>query len=112
MPLTLNQAFTQQQNRLATVARALGHPARIAILQALAQREACVCGELVELLPLAQATVSQHLKELKQAGLIQGQVEGTRVCYCLNPEGLAEAAHLLAQLQQAAQATDCGPMCC
>jgi ArsR family transcriptional regulator len=82
-------AFSQATHRLATLAKALGHPARIAILQTLAQRQRCVCGEIVEVLPLAQATVSQHLRELKAAGLVQGTIEGRHSCYCLNPEGLA-----------------------
>ena len=78
--------FDERLIEMADFARALGHPARLAILQTLAARTTCVCGELVDELPLAQATVSQHLKELKTAGLIQGTVEGTRVCYCIHLE--------------------------
>lgn len=74
---------------LARLAKALGHPARIAIIRLLARREACVCGEIVAELPLAQSTVSQHLKVLKETGLIRGDVDGPRVCYCLEPETLA-----------------------
>lgn len=77
--------FTQQQNELASMAKALAHPARIAILQYLVKTNACVCGDLVEELGLAQATTSQHLKELKNAGIIQGTIEGASVCYCINP---------------------------
>lgn len=73
---------------LARLAKALGHPARIAIIRLLARRETCVCGEIVAELPLAQSTVSQHLKVLKEAGLIRGDVDGPRVCYCLEPETL------------------------
>jgi DNA-binding transcriptional ArsR family regulator len=68
------------------MAKAIGHPARIAILQYLAKTNTCICGDLVEELGLAQATISQHLKELKNAGLIQGTIEGTSVCYCINPK--------------------------
>ena len=76
--------FIKAEQELAAFAKALSHPARIAILKVLAQNNACVCGEIVEVLPLAQSTVSQHLKELKEAGLIKGTVEGPRSCYCIN----------------------------
>lgn len=79
-----SEAFTAEENKLAELAKALGHPARIAILKELARRNSCVCGEIVEVLPLAQSTVSQHLKELKAAGLIQGTVEGAKSCYCID----------------------------
>ncbi len=69
---------------MAALAKALAHPARIAILKELAKRQSCVCGEIVEVLPLAQSTVSQHLKELLNAGLIQGTVDGAKSCYCIN----------------------------
>jgi ArsR family transcriptional regulator len=83
---------------LARAAKALGHPARIAILRFLARTGACMCGDIVDELPLAQATVSQHLKVLKDAGLIRGDLDPPRVCYCLDPEGLARAKALLADL--------------
>lgn len=73
---------------LASLARALGHPARVQIVQILAQRDACLCGEIVDKLPLAQSTVSQHLKILRDAGLVRGDVDGPRVCYCLNRRAL------------------------
>ena len=92
--------FRVEDQRLAELAKVLSHPARIEILRILAERQSCVCGEVVEVLPLAQATVSQHLKELKQAGLIQGTVEGPYSCYCLNPEGMAELQTLLSGLWQ------------
>ncbi len=79
-------AFGTEENELAEFAKALAHPARIAILKELARRQTCICGEIVEVLPLAQSTVSQHLKELKEAGLIKGTVEGVKSCYCINPE--------------------------
>lgn len=78
--------FTKQQNDIANMAKAIAHPARIAILQYLVKKNACICGDLVDELGLAQATTSQHLKELKNAGIIHGAIEGTSVCYCINPK--------------------------
>ena len=86
MGLTKTDLFTKQQNELANMAKALAHPARIAILQHLVKKNACVCGDLVDELGLAQATTSQHLKELKNVGIIQGNVEGVNVCYCIDPK--------------------------
>lgn len=76
--------FIKTEQELALFAKALSHPARIAILKVLAQKNECVCGEIVDVLPLAQSTVSQHLKELKEAGLIKGTIEGPKTCYCIN----------------------------
>ena len=84
MAIHKKAAFTQKEQDLAAFAKALAHPARIAILKVLAQRNECICGEIVEILPLAQSTVSQHLKELKNAGLIKGTIDGPRNCYCIN----------------------------
>ncbi len=92
------EQFTEAEQQVAVIAKALGHPARVAILRLLAQRQACVCGELVLELPISQSTVSQHLKELKTAGLVQGEVDGPRVCYCLDPTGWARARQLLGDL--------------
>jgi DNA-binding transcriptional ArsR family regulator len=78
------EEFGKKEQELADFAKAMSHPARIAILKLLAERNECICGELVELLPLAQSTVSQHLKELKSAGLIEGSIDGPRSCYCIN----------------------------
>lgn len=86
MGVTKTEIFTEQQNRLAILLKAIAHPARIAILQEIINSNACICGDLVSELGLAQATISQHLKELKNAGLIQGTIEGASVCYCINPE--------------------------
>ncbi len=83
---------------LARLAAALGHPARVAIIRLLKERETCICGEIVEVLPLAQSTVSQHLKVLKEAGWIQGEVDGPRTCYCLNPLALERFQSLLSKL--------------
>jgi len=85
MGATKTELFTKKQNELANMAKAIAHPARIAILQQLVRTNACICGGLAEELGLAQPTISQHLKELKIAGIIQGTVEGTSVCYCINP---------------------------
>lgn len=84
MGATKTDFFTEQQNNIATTAKALGHPARIAIIEYLLKVNECICGDIVNELPLAQSTVSQHLKELKNAGLIKGNVEGNSVCYCID----------------------------
>ncbi len=84
MALHKKEEFTQREQELAAFAKAIAHPARIAILKQLAQNNECICGELVDMLPLAQSTVSQHLKELKNAGLIEGTIDGPRSCYCIN----------------------------
>ena len=84
MGLTKTEGFTKTQLEVAAFAKALGHPARIAILQFLATQKACVCGDIVDALPLSQSTVSQHLKELKNVGLIKGDVEGPSICYCID----------------------------
>lgn len=84
MGLTKSEIFTDKQNKLASMMKALAHPARIAIIQELVKANACICGDLVTELGLAQATISQHLKELKNAGLIKGTIEGTSVCYCID----------------------------
>lgn len=83
---------------LATLAKALGHPARIAIIRLLCRRSSCICGDIVDELPLAQSTVSQHLKVLKEAGLVQGQIDGPRVCYCLNPKTLRRLRALISAI--------------
>ncbi|MFB1012817.1 MAG: metalloregulator ArsR/SmtB family transcription factor [Bacteroidia bacterium] len=84
MGVTRADIFTDSQNQIAAIAKVLGHPARIAILQYVATTKGCVCGDLVLEIGLAQATISQHLKELKNIGIIQGTIEGTSVCYCIN----------------------------
>jgi ArsR family transcriptional regulator len=85
MGLSKTEEFTVKDNRIARFAKALGHPARIAILQQLIKSKSCICGDLVEELPLSQSTVSQHLKELKDSGLIKGNIDGVKVCYCIDP---------------------------
>jgi ArsR family transcriptional regulator, arsenate/arsenite/antimonite-responsive transcriptional repressor len=86
MAIHKKEVFEQKEQELAAFAKAISHPARIAILKVLAQRQECICGQIVEVLPLAQSTVSQHLKELQKAGLIKGTVDGPRSCYCINWE--------------------------
>lgn len=84
MGATKTDHFTEQQNTIAKIAKALGHPARIAIIEYLVKVNSCITGDIVNELPLAQPTVSQHLKELKNAGLIKGSIEGNSVCYCID----------------------------
>lgn len=86
MGATKTILFTKEQNDMAVMAKAIAHPARIAILQYLVKKNACVCGDLVQELGLAQATTSQHLKELKNAGIIQGNIEAASICYCIDPK--------------------------
>lgn len=90
MGVTRSEIFTDKQNKLASMMKALAHPARVAIIQQLIKTNACVCGDLVDELGLAQPTISQHLKELRNAGLIQGTIEGTSVCYCIDPKTWAQ----------------------
>jgi DNA-binding transcriptional ArsR family regulator len=89
---------SEADDELATLAKAIGHPARVQILRILARKDACVCGDIVEELPLAQSTVSQHLKVLKEAGLIRGDVDGPRVCYCIEPHTLRRLKALMGGL--------------
>ncbi|HUC82599.1 MAG TPA: metalloregulator ArsR/SmtB family transcription factor [Flavisolibacter sp.] len=84
MGITKSEIFTDKQNKMATMLKALAHPARIAIVEYLINAKSCICGDLVEELGLAQATVSQHLKELKTAGIIKGTVDGASICYCID----------------------------
>ena len=88
MAIAKTEEFTQEDIWLADVAKALSHPARIRILKILTRMDACMVGDIVDLLPLAQATVSQHLKELKRVGLIQGEIDGPKICYCVNNKNL------------------------
>lgn len=90
MAITKEELFEDTQKQTARLLKALGHPARIAIVELLAERKTCVCGDITEELPLAQSTISQHLKALKKAGIIKGEVDGPRVCYCLNEETVGE----------------------
>jgi ArsR family transcriptional regulator, arsenate/arsenite/antimonite-responsive transcriptional repressor len=89
---------TVADEELAILAKAVGHPARVQILRLLARRESCICGDIVDELPLAQSTVSQHLKVLKAAGLVRGEIDGPRVCYCVEPRALRRLKALVGSL--------------
>ena len=108
MGLTKTEQYTEEELKIAQIFKVLGHPARISILRSIASSNACICGDLVTEVGLAQATVSQHLKELKSAGLIRGTVEGTSMCYCLD----REQWDLLNQYLNAFNITNCGDSCC
>lgn len=108
MGITKTEIFTEEQNTLAQFAKVVGHPARVAILQYLFKLNACVCGDLVEEIGLAQPTISQHLKELKNVGLIKGNVEGTSVCYCIDMDQWQKMAHIMTHfLNQELPKTNC-----
>lgn len=108
MGLTKTELFSDTQNKIALYAKAFSHPARVAILEHLFDIKTCVCGELVNVLGLAQPTISQHLKELKLLGLIHGRVEGTSVCYCINSEKWIEMKLLMQNfLNQDLPKNDC-----
>jgi DNA-binding transcriptional ArsR family regulator len=108
MGVTKTEIFTEEQNRIALIAKVFGHPARVAILQHLFKIGACVCGDLVTEIGLAQPTISQHLKELKHFGLIKGNVEGTSVCYCIHKENWTEMKKIILQfLNQDISKTNC-----
>jgi len=109
MGATKSEEFTLKDNRIAKYAKALSHPARIAILKLLIQQQVCMCGDIVDELPLSQSTVSQHLKELKEAGLIKGDIEGSKVCYCIDEKEWKEAKLRLDQLFDSFKGPD---QCC
>lgn len=109
MGTTKTELFTERQNQISLMAKALGHPARIAILEYLLKVNQCICGDIVGELPLAQPTVSQHLKELKNAGLIKGTIEGTSVCYCIDEAGIAKMEAYFTEISKKLETknTDC-----
>ena len=109
MGLTKTNNYTEEQIELAQMMKVLGHPARIAILQSIINTKNCVCGSLVTEIGLAQSTISQHLKELKSVGLIQGTIEGTSVCYCINVETWDR---LKLSMNELLNAVDANPDCC
>ncbi len=104
MGASRTEHFTDRQNAIAALAKALGHPARVAIIDYLLEADACICSDIVNELPLAQPTVSQHLKELKNAGLIKGTIEGNAICYCIDGKALDQMqtyfAHISTRLGQ------------
>ena len=93
-----DKPYTVEQEQIARFAKAMGHPARMAILAFLANQESCFFGDIHEVLPIAKATVSQHLKELKNAGIIQGEIDGKAICYCINPETLKKMEHFISEI--------------
>lgn len=107
MGATKTEHFTSKQNQIATIAKALGHPARIAILEYLMTVDECICGDIVNELPLAQPTVSQHLKELKNAGIIKGNVEGNAICYCINEKTINILNVYFSKIVQKVSKTKC-----
>jgi DNA-binding transcriptional ArsR family regulator len=107
MGTTKKEEFTLQDNRIAEFAKAIAHPARIAILRLLLNKNSCICGDIVDHLPLAQSTVSQHLKELKSAGIIQGNVEGTSVCYCIDEKVLGKLKSYFGKLESKIKSKCC-----
>jgi DNA-binding transcriptional ArsR family regulator len=98
MGATKTEHFTDYQNHIAILAKALGHPARVAIIEYLMRVETCICGDIVNELPLAQATVSQHLKELKNARLIKGSIEGNTICYCIDEKSIEKLIRYFSQI--------------
>ena len=92
------EEFTVKDNKISKYAKALAHPARVAILQLLIKKQSCICGDIVHELPLSQSTVSQHLKELKEAGLIKGDIDGVKICYCINEKEWKNAKEYLNSL--------------
>jgi DNA-binding transcriptional ArsR family regulator len=100
MGITKSDSFSTQQNELAQLFKAMAHPARIAIIEFLLQTESCICGDIVNELPLSQATVSQHLKELKSAGLIKGSIEGNAICYCIDQENFSQLTNTICAINE------------
>ncbi len=109
MGTTKSNNFTEEQNRKAELYKALGHPARIAIIEFLINQNSCVCGAIVEELPLSQSTISQHLKELKDAGIIKGEIEGVKTCYCIDEKVWKELENLSSSLMSSYSLND---KCC
>lgn len=107
MGTTKTANYSVRELRIAGYAKALAHPARVAILNVLIRKSSCMCGDIVDELPLAQSTVSQHLRELKEAGLIQGSIDGPSVCYCVNPEAMADMMSLFSELHQNTASAAC-----
>jgi DNA-binding transcriptional ArsR family regulator len=110
MGKTKTEVFTDTENELAQFAKALAHPARIAILGVLLRRNSCICGDIVDELPLSQSTVSQHLKELREAGLIKGEISGPRICYCINIENWKKVGAALSSFFDRSETNE--KLCC
>jgi DNA-binding transcriptional ArsR family regulator len=100
MGITKSDFFTGEQNELANMFKALAHPARIAIVEFLLKYQKCVCGDIVDALPLAQPTISQHLRALKEANIIQGTIDGNNMCYCLNANSIGKMTRILKGIEE------------
>jgi ArsR family transcriptional regulator, arsenate/arsenite/antimonite-responsive transcriptional repressor len=107
MGASKSDSFSSAHNEIASLFKALSHPARIAIVEYLLSVDSCICGDIVNELPLAQPTISQHLKELKNANIIKGNIEGTAICYCLNPETMAKIEQYFGVIRQKLNAKCC-----
>jgi len=107
MGISKTEDFTKRQNEIASLMKALSHPARIAIIDYLLSVDSCICGDIVNELPLAQATVSQHLKELKNAGLIKGSIEGNAICYCVDEKTFSKFKDHLSRIFDKVKAQSC-----
>jgi DNA-binding transcriptional ArsR family regulator len=107
MGLAKIEEFTAKENKIAQYAKALAHPARVSIILILLKKQSCICGDIVDELPLSQSTVSQHLKELKSAGLIKGEIEGVKTCYCIDEKEWKQAQHYLGTLLNSTVGTNC-----
>jgi DNA-binding transcriptional ArsR family regulator len=112
MGASKSEHFSEEQNQIAKTLKALAHPARIAIIEHLLEVESCICGEIVSQLPLSQPTVSQHLRELKNVGLIKGSIEGNRICYCIDTDALARIQMYFTALRTKSKATQSSDMAC
>jgi len=109
MGLTKSDIFTSEQNNIAAIAKVFGHPARVSILQYLLKKQECICGELVDIIGLSQPTISQHLKEMKNIGVIKGNIDGVKVCYCINQKKYSEIQGIFMKLfgQDLNKKSDC-----
>lgn len=107
MGATKTDQFSEKHNAMATMIKALGHPARVAIIEYLLKVDGCICGDIVNELPLAQPTVSQHLRELKTAGLIKGNVEGNAICYCIEEKAITKLRDFFAGISHKLQKKNC-----
>lgn len=110
MGLTKSEIFSDQQNQISNIAKVFGHPARVAILQYLFKIDSCICGDLVDEIGLAQPTISQHLKELKNIGLIKGNIEGTSICYCIDKDNWTQMKTIISEFLN--QDLNKGNNCC
>lgn len=107
MGVSKSSLFTEKHNQIALLTKAIGHPARVAIIEFLIKTDACICGDIVDELPLAQPTISQHLRELKNAGIIKGTIEGNAICYCINHEVWALLTNYFSNITQQLEAKAC-----